>query len=340
VRQDRYRTRLAIHSLANEMTRPSLNAENSTDPRCKSPPLMRIFVATRVTAVIGMAMALLAYLHRQLHAYPEYLPHSPLAQAMASALLLTLLAYLIILSLPRQPLPKVRGLVVIFAWMLLLSVGHALSHHGMHDAESIASSMRDTFGSVGIATLAVAYTIALAIPFVPGVELGLVIIALFGPVGAITAYVATVTGLTLAYAVGHILPQSAIVALLDRIGIALPVDGIEAAMYNMVRAANPHRGLRHRFAELLIKYRYLALAVCLNFPGNSIVGGGGGLALLSGASRQFTWRSFVLTVVLAVAPVPLLVLAGFLNVAALLKQQGLLHNLLVWIDRFITYLAS
>ena len=60
-------------------------------------------------------------------------------------------------------------------------------------------------------------------------------------------------------------------------------------------------------------HRYVALAVCLNVPGNAVVGGGGGLALLCGLSRQFEGRWFALTIALAVSPLPLLILTGILG---------------------------
>jgi len=321
------------------MLRSSRDAERPTDSGGGPASLRRGLVAARVTAMCVAAVVLLAYLHRQLHAHPAIVSHSPLAQAIASALLLTGLACLILWSLPRRPFPKVRGVIVIFAWMLLLATGHTLSHHGMHDAQGTLLAMRDALGTAGFAALAAAYALTLALPFVPGVELGLLIIALFGPIGAITAYLATVVGLSIAYAAGHLLPPWALPALLDRLGIAVPAVGIEAAMHDIVCGRDSAQGLRHRSGELLIKYRFLALAICLNFPGNSIVGGGGGLALLSGASRQFAWQPFLLTVALAVAPVPLLVLAGLLNVAAWLKQEGVLHNALIWIDQLVVYLT-
>ena len=47
--------------------------------------------------------------------------------------------------------------------------------------------------------------------------------------------------------------------------------------------------------------------------------GGGGIAVLCGASRQFAWHWSVLTVAVATAPVPLLVLLGGLDVRDLVR---------------------
>ncbi|NNL35816.1 MAG: hypothetical protein HKP35_08360 [Silicimonas sp.] len=54
-----------------------------------------------------------------------------------------------------------------------------------------------------------------------------------------------------------------------------------------------------------MRNRYLALAIAINVPGNSLVGGGGGLAFVAGASGLFSFPAFLLTIMLAVAPVPL-----------------------------------
>ena len=45
-----------------------------------------------------------------------------------------------------------------------------------------------------------------------------------------------------------------------------------------------------------------------NMPGNSVLGGGGGIALMSGISRVLCPVRFFLTVLVAVSPVPLFVL--------------------------------
>jgi len=53
-----------------------------------------------------------------------------------------------------------------------------------------------------------------------------------------------------------------------------------------------------------------------------VVDHGGGRALLSGMSRQFGWRSFLLTVAIATSPAPILVLAGLLSMEPLMEHHG------------------
>jgi hypothetical protein len=54
-----------------------------------------------------------------------------------------------------------------------------------------------------------------------------------------------------------------------------------------------------------VKYRYVNLAVLINIPGNSVIGGGGGIAFVSGLSGTFRTSLAILTIALATAPVPL-----------------------------------
>ena len=157
---------------------------------------------------------------------------------------------------------------------------------------------------------AAAYAMLLAIPFVPGVEIGLALIAMLGPPIAVLVYLCTLAGLTLAYVVGRLIPLRVLIhlahdcrlertrELLERIA---PMDKQEKLEFLIARAPK-------RFVPFLLRYRYVALAVALNIPGNYLIGGGGGIALFAGISRLFAAPAFMLTIVLAVAPVPIAVL--------------------------------
>jgi hypothetical protein len=52
----------------------------------------------------------------------------------------------------------------------------------------------------------------------------------------------------------------------------------------------------------------LALAVSLNIPGNFLIGGGGGIGLFAGISRLYSVTGYLITISIAVAPVPVAVL--------------------------------
>ena len=55
-------------------------------------------------------------------------------------------------------------------------------------------------------TLSVVYALMIAIPFVPGVEIGLAMLAMLGPVVAVLVYLCTIAGLLLSFLVGRLIP--------------------------------------------------------------------------------------------------------------------------------------
>jgi len=289
----------------------------------------------RVAATIVAWVLIVAYVHRLAHMYQSEIVEVlrfPLLQILATTVLITVLVYLVALSLPFVPNPGPRTIGMVFLWATLLVAGHSLSHMGFHDAQAMLSKMQEAVGPLTLVLLTIAYAVALAIPFVPGVELALLIMAVFGPQGALVAYAATIGGLSLAHAIGRMLPERVIVGMLKRFGIAVPHDGAASAMQGMLTESQFGRTAPTRLAVLLLDYRYVTLALCLNFPGNSVVGGGGGLALLCGLSRQFHWRAFLLTVAVATSPVPILVFVGWLNLEPLMEHHGSVHDVLTWIQ--------
>lgn len=60
-----------------------------------------------------------------------------------------------------------------------------------------------------------------------------------------------------------------------------------------------------RFIPALLRQRYLALAVVLNLPGNTLLGGGAGIALCAGICGLYRLHGFVVAVAIAVAPMPI-----------------------------------
>ena len=165
---------------------------------------------------------------------------------------------------------------------------------------------------------AILYTLLLAIPFVPGVEIGVAMIVMFGPPIVFLVYVCTVSGMVLAFLAGRLVPFSLLVRFADELHLT-KMSALLADMSGLSRKqrleyfANRASGGP---VPYLIRYRYVALAVAINIPGNFLIGGGGGIALFAGFSRLYAFPGFLLTIALAVAPVPLAVLflgSGFLN---------------------------
>jgi hypothetical protein len=68
------------------------------------------------------------------------------------------------------------------------------------------------------------------------------------------------------------------------------------------------RGRSKRGMRLALRYRYLALALAVNTPGNSVIGGGGGIMMMVGLSGIFAPLPTLLTIAIAVSPIPLAVI--------------------------------
>lgn len=158
---------------------------------------------------------------------------------------------------------------------------------------------------VGLLTL---YAVLIALPFVPGVEIGLALMAMQGTWIAPWIYLATIAGLALAFGAGAWLPHAHLRRVLTDLRLARVcrlIDRLEKldrdARLTLLAALAP------RWLGPLTRFRHLMLALLVNLPGNSVLGGGGGLLFLAGFSRLFSPLATLATLALAVAPVPLLV---------------------------------
>ncbi|WP_298844163.1 hypothetical protein [uncultured Roseobacter sp.] len=157
---------------------------------------------------------------------------------------------------------------------------------------------------------AVAYIGFLAMPFVPGAEIGLALLAGFGAPIAPLIYVCTVAAMMLAFTIGRFLPVSALERLLQvfRMQRAAALVARAGPLSQEERVAMLLEGQSKRVFHFAMRYRYIALAVAVNMPGNSIIGGGGGIMMIAGLSGIFNPIPTLLTIILAVSPVPLAVI--------------------------------
>jgi len=158
-----------------------------------------------------------------------------------------------------------------------------------------------------LATLLVVYAVLIAIPFVPGIEIGLSLLAMQGAWIAPLIYVSTVAGLMLAYTVGARLSSARLQRALQ--DLRLSRIGSFVDRLDPLTQAQRLDMLRHRVPNwqrpFVSRYRYVVLAALVNMPGNSIIGGGGGILLLAGFSRLFAPMTVGVTMAIAVLPVPL-----------------------------------
>ncbi len=185
---------------------------------------------------------------------------------------------------------------------------------GAHRALTWASALADATGGRAAlmldgatAALLVVYALLIALPFVPGVEIGIAILVLHGPSAAPPVYVATLAGLSMAYASGRWLSPAVLARALSDLRLRRAAAEVVrlAAMSPEDRVRSVAAVLPARFGGPALQLRYVALALAVNLPGTAIVGGGGGILLAAGFSRMFAPVPTLATLALAVLPVPL-----------------------------------
>jgi hypothetical protein len=157
---------------------------------------------------------------------------------------------------------------------------------------------------------AVAYVGLLAMPFVPGAEIGIALLAGFGAAIAPLIYVCTVAAMMLSFMIGRFLPIGALQRFLRalRMRRASELVARAAPLSKDERVAMLLQGQSKRVLQLAVRYRYVAMAAAINTPGNSVIGGGGGIMMVAGLSGIFSPLATLITVILAVSPVPLAVI--------------------------------
>jgi hypothetical protein len=168
----------------------------------------------------------------------------------------------------------------------------------------------------------VLYTLFLAFPGVPGVELGLLLMVIFGKPGVIAVYICTVVGLNLSFAIGRLLPTRWFdTFFLDFSFLRKGMVHTSHASWleSVITRSLLIRHILGFLGDRVLHYRYLGVGLLLNLPANWMVGGGGGISLLCGLNRSFSWPKFGFTVVVATCPVPILVYIGVLNIEPWLR---------------------
>ena len=154
------------------------------------------------------------------------------------------------------------------------------------------------------------YSLLLAIPFVPGAEVGLAMMTVLGPPIALLVYICTVVGLSISFIVGRTVPLPALIRLTEDVKFSrtnkllkdIESHGNEERLEHLVNIT------QNRFLRAILRSRYFALGIALNVPGNFLIGGGGGIALFAGISRLYSFVGFLITIAVAVAPIPIAVL--------------------------------
>jgi hypothetical protein len=225
-----------------------------------------------------------------------------------------------------NPPPKISRLRFYFRFFFIAAVLIVLAawlDYWLRGELGIAKAFSDfVAGRWGTGILVgggILYVLLLSLPFVPGVELDVLLMCVFGKEGIVFVYLATIAGLTLAFLMGRLLPKAWVASRLQMLGFSktcdYPIENMDDILDHLT---HNRQGYQNRFPSFLSKYRYLTIALLFNLPGNYLIGGGGGISLACGISRRFAWKWFLLTVVLAVSPVPLLAFLGVIQLEAFL----------------------
>lgn len=202
-----------------------------------------------------------------------------------------------------------RRAIVFYAVLLLIGwlVGEyvqreTLSEDGTH-TKALMSGM--ILGALAF------YVIGAAIPFVPAAEIGFALLVVFGAEAVPLVYLGMVGALTLSFTIARLLPTSQLAAWLNWLGFPRAATLIRTI--NEIPWEERNASLLEKvppgFARTLCRNRYIALALLINLPGNTLLGGGGGIAFAAGASGAYSAAGFIATILIAVAPIPLFFLA-------------------------------
>jgi hypothetical protein len=221
-------------------------------------------------------------------------------------------------SLPRLPKPRLRGALALLLWLSAIVVAMDMTLYELLDARRLLDLITSDMGWASLSLFAALYMVLLALPFVPGVELGLLLMLIFGRSGIVVVYLATVAGLTLAYCLGRFAPATLYQKLRSRLAEQMP-ERLVGEQGPLGRLKGLSRG---RLGRWITASRALLLALLINLPGNAVIGGGGGISMIYGIGRLVTLRTFLLVVLLATAPVPLLAFFGLVQVDRLLAGSA------------------
>jgi hypothetical protein len=213
--------------------------------------------------------------------------------------------------------PMDKPAMVCCAWALKLALLLAfilavdrLGNWTVQEVELYRAVGSDTLPHRIVLIATIVYIVAMALPFCPGIEIGLALMLAFGTKVVPLVYAATVAALLLAFAIGRFIPAGAVIAIFERLHLrrASRLLLTLQPLGECERLASLLGHAPSRLSRWLLAHRYLAIAIALNTPGNVLVGDGGGIALAAGFSRLYSVGGFTATVILAVSPVPIAVL--------------------------------
>ncbi len=190
--------------------------------------------------------------------------------------------------------------------LLLCAVGFWSNQYLHHQIWPIDTDQ----GHLFIGALVLIYAICMILPFMPAIELGLILLAMLDIQGILMLYLVTVFSLSISYTIGSLVPGQVLKRLFQFLHFYKAAD-LLCARGECNEKQQINRFLEHapkRLIPFLLHHRYCVFGVAVNTPGNMLLGGAGGIALMSGVSRLFNIRTFVLAVMISVLPLPVIVI--------------------------------
>jgi hypothetical protein len=205
----------------------------------------------------------------------------------------------------------------IFLFVSLIVLGNYLSQWVIEGLDFEITPVNEPTVHRIIITSMIMYTILMALPFVPGAEIGLGVMMILGPKIVPLVYLCTLVSLFLSFMLGRLIPDQSLINFLHGLHLRkasfllTELEGLDSQQrFDLLIERSPKK-----FVPFLLKYRYLALLAVINAPGNIVIGGGGGIAMSAGMSRLFVPSLFLLTIAIAVSPIPLFLIIFGANFA-------------------------
>lgn len=205
--------------------------------------------------------------------------------------------------------PRLRVAVAICAALALYLLGRWISRDLVSHLGSLMLPHNEPLLHRMLMTTMAVYIVLMMVPFMPAAEIGFSILVIFGGKIAFLVYVSTVTALVLSYGLGRLFPVAVTARIFGGLGLKRAQEYVQrlAPLSKRERLALLERESPPGMLSRLVRYHVPALALLLNVPGNVLIGGGGGIAMLAGMTRLLAFPVYLLTVAIAVAPIPLLV---------------------------------
>jgi hypothetical protein len=214
------------------------------------------------------------------------------------------------MTLEASPKPVGRGIRIAAKIALFLGILVFLNYAVGWFANLVAFQMWPEYADMAVFLLftsIVFYILLLAIPFLPGIEVGLMLMAMLGAKGIVLVYLCTVLSLSLSFMFGRLLPPRYLARALGWFHLSRARDLVTSleTLDTEERLRYLLRSAPSGFVPFLLRHRYLIIGILFNIPGNAIIGGGGGIGLIAGMSRLFPFPKYLLLVCLAITPGPI-----------------------------------